>query len=57
MDEINLASPTNMDGMLVSFLSRSPTLFGVKVDSDASVITVEAFSRPGQLIAVEHPAI
>ena len=58
-DKINLTSPSDVNGMLVSAgagPSRTALLF-VEVDSDAGVVTVKALAGPCEFVGVPDPEV
>jgi hypothetical protein len=58
-DEVNLAGPANMNGMLVAtrtWLGGTALLF-VEVDSDAGIVTRQALAGPCQLVGVPDPEV
>jgi hypothetical protein len=52
--EVDLASPAEVDGVLVAALTRlgRTTLFGIKVDGDTVVVAVETLAGPEAVLAL-----
>jgi hypothetical protein len=58
-NEVNLACPADMNGMLVAtrtWLGRTAFLF-VEIDSDTSIVTRQALAGPCQLVGVPDPEV
>jgi hypothetical protein len=52
--EVDLASPAEVNGVLVAALTRlgGTTLFGIKVDGDAVVVAVKTLTGPEAVLAI-----
>ena len=58
-NEVNLACPADMNGMLVAtrtWLGGTAFLF-VEIDSDTSIVTRQALARPCQLVGIPDPEV
>jgi hypothetical protein len=52
--EVDLASPAEVDGVLVAALTRlgGTTLFGIEVDGDTVVVAIETLAGPEAVLAL-----
>jgi hypothetical protein len=59
VDEVDLASPLNMDSVLVAASTRfgGTTFLLVKVDGDASLIAIHALAGPCKIVGIPNPEV